>query len=196
MGNRDDLLKAARQCLYEKGYARTTLRDITRAAGGVSMAAVGYHFGSKEALLDQALADASAEWGRALGQALVGLELPPDATPLQRFEAVWGQIIGSFDEYRQLWSATFDVIGQIEHQPKVREYLALGLHEARDGIGRMLAGPGETDLAVIHEIGNLQQALLTGVMAQRLIDPGSAPTAAGLTRALARISGAGESGSG
>ncbi|WP_275414968.1 TetR/AcrR family transcriptional regulator [Actinoplanes italicus] len=183
-------MRAARLCLYEKGYARTTLRDITKAAGGVSMAAVGYHFGSKEALLDQALADASAEWGRALGQALVGLELSDDATPLERFEAIWDQIIGSFDEYRQLWSATFDVIGQIDHQPKVREYLALGLGEARDGIGRLLAGPDETDAVVINEIGALHQALLTGVMAQRLIDPDSAPTASQLARALARITGA------
>jgi AcrR family transcriptional regulator len=189
MGNREALMAAARQCLYEKGYARTTLRDITKAAGGVSMAAVGYHFGSKEALLDQALADASAEWGRALGDALVGLESKPGATPLERFEAIWDQIIGSFDEYRQLWSATFDVIGQIEYQPKVREHLALGLREAREGIGRMLAGADDLDAAEIREIGSFHQALLTGVMAQLLIDPDNAPTAAELARALARITG-------
>ncbi|WP_255690642.1 TetR/AcrR family transcriptional regulator [Actinoplanes sp. DH11] len=184
-------MAAARHCLYEKGYARTTLRDITKAAGGVSMAAVGYHFGSKEALLDQALADASAEWGRALGAALAGLELPPDATPLERFEAAWSQIIGSFEDHRQLWSATFDVLGQIDHQPKVREYLAVGLQEARDGIGRLLAGPDETDPAVIRDIGTFHQALLTGVMAQQLIDPENAPTAAELTRALSRVTSKG-----
>ncbi|MDI6105435.1 helix-turn-helix domain-containing protein [Actinoplanes sp. NEAU-A12] len=190
MGNREALLDAARQCLYEKGYARTTLRDITKAAGGVSMAAVGYHFGSKEALMEQALAGASAEWGRALGAALQGLELPADATPVERFEAVWSRVIASFAEYRQLWSATFDVIGQIDHQPQVREHLAAGLHEAREGLARMFAGPGD-DLAgePAREIGNFHQALLTGVMAQHLIDPATAPTARQLAGALARITG-------
>ena len=190
MGNREALMAAARHCLYEKGYARTTLRDITHAAGGVSMAAVGYHFGSKEALLDQALADASAEWGRALGESLTGLELSPEATPIERFEAVWDRIISSFAEYRRLWSATFDVIGQIDHQPKVREHLALGLREAREGIGRMLAGPADAlDDEAVGEIGDFHQALLTGVMAQHLIDPEHAPTAARLARALMRVTG-------
>ena len=189
MGNREALLAAAKQCLYEKGYARTTLRDITQAAGGVSMAAVGYHFGSKEALMDRALAQASAEWGRALGDTLTGLDLSPDATPVERFEAVWSRIIDAFAEYRSLWSATFDVIGQIDHQPQVREHLAVGLAEAREGLGRMFAGPDEADDDTVREIGNFYQALLTGVMAQHLIDPRNAPTARQLARALVHVGG-------
>ena len=190
MGNREALLDAAKQCLYEKGYARTTLRDNTKAAGGVSMAAVGYHFGSKEALMDETLAQPSAEWGRALGDALAGLELPAGATPLERFEAIWSRVIEAFDESRALWSATFDVIGQIHHQPKVREHLAIGLHEAREGLGRMFAGPDDAlDDEAVREIGSFHQALLTGVMAQHLIDPDNAPTARQLAGALARITG-------
>ena len=33
MGNREDLLAGAQRCLYEKGYARTTARDIASASG-------------------------------------------------------------------------------------------------------------------------------------------------------------------
>ncbi len=50
MGNRDDLLDGAVRCLRDKGWARSTVRDIA-AAAGVSHAAIGYHFGSREALL-------------------------------------------------------------------------------------------------------------------------------------------------
>jgi hypothetical protein len=39
MGNRDALLSAAKKCLLEKGYNRTTARDIASAAG-VSLAAI------------------------------------------------------------------------------------------------------------------------------------------------------------
>ena len=53
MGNREDLLAGAKRCLYEKGYASTTARDIATASG-TSLAAIGYHFGSKEALMNQA----------------------------------------------------------------------------------------------------------------------------------------------
>ncbi|GAA5003457.1 hypothetical protein GCM10025734_40840 [Kitasatospora paranensis] len=62
MGNREDLLAGAKRCLYEKGYGRTTARDIASAAG-VSLAAIGYHYGSKEALLTQATIQALGEWG-------------------------------------------------------------------------------------------------------------------------------------
>ena len=33
MGHREDLLTAARQCLEDKGYARTTARDLVAASG-------------------------------------------------------------------------------------------------------------------------------------------------------------------
>ena len=57
MGNREDLLAGAKRCLIERGWAHTTVRDIASAAG-VSHAAIGYHFGSKDALLTQALVEA------------------------------------------------------------------------------------------------------------------------------------------
>jgi AcrR family transcriptional regulator len=60
MGNREALLSGAKQSLLEKGYDRSTVRDITAAAGGVSMAAIGYHFGSREALLTAASHGGSA----------------------------------------------------------------------------------------------------------------------------------------
>ncbi|MET1071471.1 MAG: TetR family transcriptional regulator, partial [Umezawaea sp.] len=33
MGNREDLLVGAKRCLLDKGYARTTARDIATEAG-------------------------------------------------------------------------------------------------------------------------------------------------------------------
>ena len=61
MGNREALLDGAKRCLIEKGYSKTTARDIAEAAG-VSLAAIGYHFGSKESLLEQAFMAAMEDW--------------------------------------------------------------------------------------------------------------------------------------
>ena len=66
MGNREALLEAAKRCLYTKGYMRTTARDVA-ATAGVSLAAIGYHYRSLEALLDLALIEATAGLGRRVG---------------------------------------------------------------------------------------------------------------------------------
>src|ERR1700755_2121500 len=101
MGNREALLMAAKQCLMEKGYARTTARDIA-SASGVSLAAIGYHFSSKEALLTEALMEAVQEWDDEFRRELaVGVR--QDLSHRQRFEAVWARLIKSFAKHRSLW---------------------------------------------------------------------------------------------
>ena len=50
MGHREDLLEGAKRCLLEKGYGRTTARDLVQASG-TNLASIGYHYGSKDALL-------------------------------------------------------------------------------------------------------------------------------------------------
>ena len=47
---RKRILEATERIFAEKGYAAMTLREVTEAAG-VNLAAVNYHFGSKEGLL-------------------------------------------------------------------------------------------------------------------------------------------------
>ncbi len=54
MGNREDLLAAAKKVILERGLAKVTARDIAGAAG-VSLAAIGYHFGSKDRLISEAI---------------------------------------------------------------------------------------------------------------------------------------------
>jgi AcrR family transcriptional regulator len=57
MSNREALLESAITSLQEKGYAGTTARDVA-AGAGVSLASIGYHFGTVQELLDAALAEA------------------------------------------------------------------------------------------------------------------------------------------
>src|SRR5687768_16619211 len=53
---RDRLLEAARRCVRKGGLAAATSRDITTEAGA-NLAAITYHFGSKDELLATALFD-------------------------------------------------------------------------------------------------------------------------------------------
>jgi AcrR family transcriptional regulator len=52
---KDRLLDSAEQLFAERGHAETSLRELTQAAG-CNLAAVSYHFGSKEALVHAVIA--------------------------------------------------------------------------------------------------------------------------------------------
>ena len=121
MGNRDALLLAAKSCLLEKGYLRTTARDIASSAG-VSLAAIGYHFSSKEALLTEALLLAFDNWDREFRQALEA-HVHPKATPAERFECTWAKLMETFVTHRSLWVANFELFSQLEHRPEIRRIL-------------------------------------------------------------------------
>ena len=72
-----NLITATESLLVEKGHAGVTLRDITDLAGA-NVAAVAYHFGSKDDLVAKVYADALAEVTSVQRQAIEAL--PIDAT--------------------------------------------------------------------------------------------------------------------
>ncbi|WP_319460117.1 helix-turn-helix domain-containing protein [Micromonospora sp. RTP1Z1] len=188
MGNREDLLAGAKRCLMEKGYAATTARDIA-AASGTSLAAIGYHFRTTRALLNEALFEAMAEWGEELERALA-VDAGPDATPEQRFEAAWTRIIESFARLRPLWAIQFELIAQMDRAPELREAFATANHRARLGLAAVFHRlDPDADEAHALALGSFYQALLGGLAAQWLVDPDRAPSAAELTRALRTITG-------
>ncbi|WP_035855960.1 TetR/AcrR family transcriptional regulator [Cryptosporangium arvum] len=150
MGNREDLLRGAKRCLIERGWAHTTVRDIAQAAD-VNHAAIGYHFGSKDALLTQALVEAMEELSAELARRGAA------ESPAER----WQALIDTFTTHRQLWVAQLEAAVQAQRSPEVREHLAAGQREGRDGLG-----------------GSVPLALLTGLMLQWLVDPANAPSAA------------------
>ncbi|WP_327067631.1 TetR/AcrR family transcriptional regulator [Kitasatospora sp. NBC_01250] len=188
MGNREELLAGAKRCLAEKGYGRTTARDIATASG-VSLAAIGYHFGSKDALLNIALIEAMGDWGETLGAALAGtagLEL----TPEERFVASWDQVLGTFAESRGLWKAQFEVLAQVDHVPEIAKAMADAQGDARLGLSALFQGKAEVpDTEEEHSRGAFLQMILAGVAAQWLIAPDRVPTGRDLYRGLQLLAG-------
>jgi AcrR family transcriptional regulator len=188
MGHREDLLEGAKRCLYEKGYARTTARDIV-AASGTNLASIGYHYGSTEALLNAAMIEAIEEWGAEIERALA-TDTDPHAAPMERFEATWARVIESFAAHRQLWVATVEATAQAERTPEVRAFLADALQQGRLGLAALFQN---IDAAVDEKqawmVGSFYQALMTGVLVQWLIDPERAPSGHDLAEALRTILG-------
>lgn len=189
MGNREDLLAGALRCLQEKGYARTTARDIV-AAAGTSLAAIGYHFGSKEKLLNEAMFAAFDSWGQALAGA------QPDATAgagdaIDRFAALWDRLIEAATAQPEVVAASFESFPAARHSPKLRAQLADGMEEGRRGLVAVLQGVPEDTITddQVRALGSFYSALLSGVVAQWLVDPERAPSGRDLAVALRTITG-------
>src|ERR671934_1978720 len=98
VSHRDRLLDAALECLREKGYARTTARDLV-AASRTNLASIGYHFGSKEALLNEAIAEGFRAWTAEVERAMFSNE---SATALERFGRSLEAMLDRFEELRPL----------------------------------------------------------------------------------------------
>lgn len=176
MGNREDLLTGAIQCLYEKGYARTTARDIASAAG-VSLAAIGYHYGTKDDLLNAALYQALADWGDDLGKALTSAGR---TDPGGRFEEMWTQVIRSFAENHRLWAVQFELLGVLDRKPEMKAAFAKANEEAQAALAELFDVRGEA-------VGAVFQALIGGLAAQWLVAPDGVPTGQQLRAAVRAI---------
>lgn len=186
MGNREALVEGAKACLLEKGYSRTTARDIATAAG-VSLAAIGYHFGSKDTLLNEALrALLIDEWATAVADSAAGVRAVGRG-PEEQFVGTWRRIVGSLGEprLRALWAAQFEVLSLGASMPELVADLAKMQGEAREGLAQMFGGVApDADPEEVQAIGSLLQAMLLGVVAQSMFDPDTAPTGEELAKSL------------
>lgn len=189
MGNREALLAGAKRCLLEKGFARTTARDIA-SASGVSLAAIGYHFRTKEELLTVALISAIDDLDAELRSAAKA-RAHRAQTPAGRFQAAWERLIDSFRTHRQLWMANLEIFSQSDRIAELRKLVDEGLlQRARAGLISLFDGIDEAsvDDRSIETLGSFYYALVTGVLVQWVIDPDHAPSARDLTNALTTLS--------
>jgi AcrR family transcriptional regulator len=173
VGHKEDLLAGAKKALLEKGYARTTARDVV-ALSGTNLGSIGYHYGSTEGLMTAAMLSAMEDWGETVGVALAGPGIDGE-DPMVGF---WRRVIASITEHRTLWLASVEVLIQAEHNPQLREQLAWGIEQGRRGMASLLTGTPEDqlDAATVRSVGAIQMALMSGVLTQWLTDPATAPT--------------------
>ena len=105
-----------------------------------------------------------------------------------RFRAFWEQLLGAFDTHKHLWAATFEIFTQLDRMPELRKMIAEGTEEARREWATLFQGiDAAADPATAHAVGSVYHALLAGVLAQWLTDPGHAPSAAQLVAGLRAI---------
>ncbi|MER5934472.1 TetR/AcrR family transcriptional regulator [Streptomyces sp. NPDC002054] len=182
MGHKEDLLEGAKKCLVEKGFVRTTARDIVNASGA-NLASIGYHYGSKDALLTQAFIALMEEWGEASAAGVKGAD-----GSLERFRGVWEGVLAQHETSGPIWAASLEVALSRDRVPGVGAMLAASQAEGRRGLISMMTGTPEDQLDErdVRTLGAFYQALLHGLMVQWLFDPESAATAEEFTEGMRR----------
>lgn len=178
------MLAAARDCIYQRGYAATTARDIAESAG-VSLAAIGYHFGSKDRLITEALA---AAIGDGIGDDLERLirSAGTGRSLAEAFAPTWAGIATIFRRHREGMVAQAENLIRLHRSSDERRYVERMNEEAVTQIAAIL-GAVHPDLsrAEADAVARLYFALLNGLSLQWLNDPdGGLPTGDDFATAL------------
>ncbi|HKV20598.1 MAG TPA: TetR family transcriptional regulator [Mycobacterium sp.] len=155
---RDRILEAAIDCIRLKGYAATTARDIA-AVSGANLASIGYHFGGKDALLDEALVEATERWIGPLARSAPDGGSADLARELERF-------IASLAAHRATAMAFFETLPRVERSPLVRDRLIEIYDRLRAAVLGRLPPEIRTDA-----LASAIVALYDGIVVQWLIDP-------------------------
>ncbi|MED5240280.1 MAG: TetR family transcriptional regulator [Pseudomonadota bacterium] len=124
-GTVDRILDTAEVLFAQKGFAETSLRAITSKAG-VNLAAVNYHFGSKEALIQAVFERFLSPFSQALDAKLAEMEesgVPDTAENL--LSLISRLALGTHPEDPQRAAVFFRLSGQAYSQPvgHLRDYL-------------------------------------------------------------------------
>lgn len=187
MGNKEDLLAAARSCIYERGFAATTARDIAMKAG-VSLAAIGYHFGSKDRLLTEAFTE---ETGREIGDALDEriTAAGKGRSPAAAFPLVWGGIAELFERNREALVASLENLVRIQRTPSEQTRMGeMAVSAVSDIAAEVAQAHPELDETQAKAVAWLYFTLLNGLVLQWIGDPeGDLPSGEELAIAVAAL---------
>lgn len=185
MGNREDLLRAARVLLLERGLD-TTARDIATLAG-VSLAAIGYHFRTKDELLAYAAAEAI---GDALGTWIdKTLHLmPPGSSPSETFADFCARLPDGFSAVRTHLLTSFEHLTRLVRAGDPAATMAPALRQTVQALTGIL-GDIHPHLTRPERDGlaHLYHTVINGVSVIWLASPNSVPTHADFQHAITAL---------
>jgi len=186
--NKAALLDAAKLLIAERGYAGTSVRDLV-AASGTNLAAVNYHFGSREQLLTQAVLESFLEWTDRIGCVS---DANSAAGPMEQVLASLSELLDGFAEHEGLFATFLEALLQARRSPELRRQLASHYAEQRRRVAEIVtAGAPDERIAdrSVEVIASLLIAITDGLLLQSLLDPLAVPTGEDLA-VLARPMGA------
>ncbi|MDO3635447.1 TetR/AcrR family transcriptional regulator [Mycolicibacterium arseniciresistens] len=176
--NREQLLAGAMRCLERLPLNRVTAREVADEAGA-NLASIGYHFGSKDALVTAAVIEGLDRWLEEVQQGLSGLGT---AKGSQRLNDVNAIVERTRRRHAGLVQNFFAAVAMARHDTVVRDQLADGFTRTRPAIARLLGFGDEGD-----DAATLALAMFYGLLIQTELDPASAVSGDRFDAALAQL---------
>jgi len=164
-----ELRAAARRCVAEQGVAGTTSRRIAVEANA-NLAAITYHFGSKDHLIAEALLEGIRE---LLAPALEVLDRLGD--PAERTVQIVTVLLRTLDEHRGEAVAYLQALAHAPLAPLLRDGVARLWTDLRERIVRdmtLLQGAGIVGPWVEPDaMAGVFIAVANGLLVQSVVDP-------------------------
>jgi AcrR family transcriptional regulator len=166
--HRTKLLEASRTLLRERSYGNITARDLV-AASRTNLGSIGYHFGSKEALLNEAIGLALEEWVDAIIRAT---HIDPGPGPLSLTDSL-RTVLDEYDSIRPFFHAYIEALARSARSPELRQQLAAHYNRQRDRIASLLIDSlhGTIDPNDARHLASVMLATVDGLLIQTFHRP-------------------------
>lgn len=187
-GNRDKLLRAAITCLRDRGYANTTARDLVDASGA-NLASIGYHFGGKEALLNEAVAENARVWARSIEEEVWS---EPADGPGEHLRRTFTATVDRFDELEPFLLSFVEAFPPAVRSEDLRDAMAAAYADVRASGEEMLArmfAEAEPPIERRHlrTLVSMLIALCDGLILQWLLDREAVPDGQAMLDAIGAL---------
>jgi AcrR family transcriptional regulator len=178
--NRESLIDGALRCLERLPADRVTARVIASEAGA-NLGSIVYHFGSKDALVAEAVIAGLDRWLADIAESLQRVSSPDAATRLQRAAEV---LEASRRRHAGLVRNFIGALGRAQHDRRIRRRLAAGFTKTRPLIASLL-GFGVDEAGT--DAAGLVHSMFIGLLFQVTLTPALAIEGERLTRAQAKL---------
>jgi AcrR family transcriptional regulator len=163
------LLEATTRLLGQRGIAGTSARDIARESG-VNLAGIGYHFGSKESLVTEALLAAIRNWVEP------ALEiLRRDMHPVERLMLAVQALQESFERGRDFVPVYLEALVEAPRNPTLREGVLELFRELHSFVSAQLREQRDSGFLPAwvdpDAMATLQLATVDGIALRAMLDP-------------------------
>lgn len=185
------LLDAAKRLIAERGYAGTSVRDLA-SASGANVAAVNYHYGSRERLLTQAVLESFLDWTDRVSRVAAA---DREAGPLEQLLSSLAAMLDELPEHEALFATFLEALLQARRSPQLHGQLAEHYAEQRRRVGDMVrtgAGTERVSTHMVEVLSALLIAVADGLLVQSLLDSRAVPSSdelAALARGFANVGG-------
>jgi AcrR family transcriptional regulator len=178
--NRRSLIEGTLRCLERLSPERVTAREIA-AESGANLASIGYHFGSKDELVTEAVIEGLDRWLAEIGGVMGDLGSEPRTT---RLKLASDAIDRTRERHIGLARNFIGALAKAQHEPRLRELFAEGFAHTRPAVAMLLElgddQPAEDAAGLVH-------SMFVGLLFQSLLDPSLVIEGGRMEQAQARL---------